>query len=212
MTKSLLIIGCGSHAEVVSETAYSLGYDELEYFDSNKNLRDFKGKKVIKEMPKNFNGKYFIAIGHNSSREAFELEFKSQNPKSNLVSLLHPKSFISKSAIVEEGVLVLPMSIIHTNVHLKKGVIININCCVDHNSVMNEFSSLAPNATIGANVKIGKRSALLIASSCVTGVEIGKDVVIGASSCVHSEIDSNSLCIGSPSKKIRSRKPHEKYM
>ena len=46
MTKSLLIIGCGSHAEVVSETAYSLGYDELEYFDSNKKiLENLKVKK-----------------------------------------------------------------------------------------------------------------------------------------------------------------------
>ncbi len=213
MTRSLLIIGCGSHAEVVSETAYSLGYDELKYFDSNKkNPREFKGKKLIKDMPKNFNGEYFIAIGHNFFREAFELEFKSQNPNSNLVSLLHPNSFISKSAKVEEGVLVLPMSTIHTNVHLKRGVIININSCVDHNSEINEFSSLAPNSSVGGNVKIGKRSALLIGSSCISGVEIGEDVVIGASSCVHSKIDSNSICIGSPSRKIKSRKPQEKYM
>ena len=213
MTRSLLIIGCGSHAEVVVETAYSLGYKNFHYFDSNrKNLKEFKGKKVLKDMPKNYNGDYFIAVGHNFFREAFELEFKSQNPKSNLVSLIHPNCYVSNSAKIEEGVIVLPMSTIHTNVHLRKGVIININCCVDHNSEMHQFSSIAPNSTIGGNVKIGKRSALLIGASCVSGVEIGEDVVIGASSCVHSKINSNSVCIGSPSKKIKSRQPQERYM
>lgn len=213
MNKKLLIIGCGSHSLIVREVAIANGYKDFEYLDTmNKNIEFFNNKKVIKEIPSNFNGDYFIAIGHNFYREDVYLKFSKKNPKANLISLIHPKSYVSESAIIEEGVIILPMSTINTNVILKMGVLININCCVDHNSIMNQFSSLAPNTAIGGNVEIGKRTAILIGAACISGVKLGNDVVIGAGSYVFSNMKDNSLSIGYPSKRIRYRTAEENYM
>ena len=51
--------------------------------------------------------------------------------------------------------------------------------------------------TIGNNVWIGARVTIL------AGVKIGNNCIIGAGSVVIKNIDSNSIAIGSPAKKIK---------
>ena len=213
MTKKILIIGTGTHSKVVRETAIEVGYKDILFLKTNKkNLNEFQYENIINDMPIDYCGDYFVAIGHNYFREFFYKKFSKLNPKASLITLIHPRSYIANSAKIEEGVLVLPMSTIHTEAHISKGTLININCCVDHNSSLGEFSSLAPNTTIGGCVDIGKKSAFLLSSSCISGIKVGENAVIGAGACVHNDITSFSVCIGSPSKRIKFRSEKDKYM
>ncbi len=211
--EKLIIVGYGNHSGVITEAALLMGYKNIDYIVTDKSEPiSIDGKTITNELPTNYLGNFFIAIGQNYLREKLYKEFIFKNPKSKFIRIIHPKSYISSSAKVDEGSVILPNAVIHTGCHIKRGVIININCHVDHNTIVEEFSSLSPSSTIGGNSRIGARSSLLLGSSVLSNLEVGEDVVIGANSCVHENIQKNSVCIGNPSRRIRFRKNDQNYM
>ncbi|EEE39319.1 acetyltransferase [Prochlorococcus marinus] len=213
MKKNLLILGYGDHSKVITEIAKQIGYESFKYIDTN--LEDnliLKNKFVNNSLPNGFSGDFFIAIGDNYSREKIYKLFKKTNPLSNLVSLIHPKAYISASAQIDDGVCILPMSVVNSNCEICKGALINVNCVIDHNSVIGSFASMSPNSCVGGNVKVGNRTALLISSTVSSGINIGHDAVIGGNSFVQNNIAPLSICIGTPAKRIKFRKPNQKYM
>ena len=211
--EKLIIVGCGDHSNVITEAAVSMGYNNIDYLvTNNPNYKTHKGKEIYHEIPEKYNASFFIAIGHNFWREKLYAEFIGKNPNAKYIYIVHPHSYISPSAKIFPGAAILPNSVINAGCKIKKGVIINVNCTVDHNSSIEEFSSLSPSSTVGGNSKIGKRSALLIGSSVISDINIGEDVVVGANSCVHSDLQNNSVCIGNPSRRIKFRKSYENYM
>ena len=196
---------------MASEIAKLNGYSNLSYLDTTSRTTSFLGRSVINTMPDDYKGTFFTAIGHNYAREQITQRFRLKNPQSQLVSLIHPSAVVSEEAVIEEGVIIMPLSVICCFATIEEGVIINTRSSADHDVVMRRFSSLAPGVSLGGYVEIGERSAISIGSSLIHDIKIGNDVLVGAGSTVLSEVTDNSVTYGTPARHIRYRKPSDSY-
>lgn len=143
---NLLIIGAGSHGKVVFEIAHSMcRFEKIEFLDDFSNFAIGK----IKEL-ENFKDEFNFVIPAIGNREIRINLFKSiKNIGYKIPIIFHESAYISKTAQIEEGVIILPNSTINTNVRVGKGSIIDIGTKIDHDVFIGEFCHIKPGSIIG---------------------------------------------------------------
>lgn len=130
MSLNLLILGAGAHGKVVEEIA-----KETQRFNKISFLDDYQGDAIgkISELLK-FKSEYnyFIpAVGNNKLR--FELFTLLKEYDLKIPILIHPKSFISKTAKIGEGTIIEIGAIINSYSIIGKNCIIGCGSVIDHN-------------------------------------------------------------------------------
>tara|TARA_B100000989_G_C19493122_1_gene450753 strand:- start:746 stop:1372 length:627 start_codon:yes stop_codon:yes gene_type:complete len=208
MNKNLVIIGKGNHSKVV-----------LEMIKEKKNLKlilhiDGKNLNKLKEIYKKTRKKLYchIAIGSNYVRGKTYRKLIKHFPRIKFISLKSKKSIISKITSIGEGSLVMPGVIINTHSQIGKNCIINTGSIIEHDNFFGDFTSCGPGVVTGGNVKVEKFSHLGIGSVILNDCKIGLNTIIGANSTVTRNCEKNCTYIGSPAKKIKSRKPGDTYL
>ena len=119
MSKKLVILGAGGYANTVKDVSEQLGYDVIAMLDdrfADRTLDSFT--------------KYIPAFGNNE----FRLSWcdKITRADGRLATVVHPTAYVSPTASIEKGVVVLPKAVINTDVTVKRGCIINLGAIVDH--------------------------------------------------------------------------------
>ena len=187
------IVGVGGHSNAVTDIALNLGYNELFYFDDNfkKNNKIF-GKFVgpISKIKDYRHLKFIIAIGDNNKRLQI-YNFLKKTIK--FTKLIHPRSYVSKSSRISDGVVIMPNATLNSNVSVNKFSIINSNSVVEHDSTVGQFTHVCPGVSIAGNVKIGDHVFVGIGSSIINDIKIGKNVLIGAGTNVIKDIQANKI-------------------
>ena len=148
---SILIIGAGSHGQVVAETAKACGYQKTEFLDDYS--PNAIGKTDQFEKLAVFYDSVIVSIGNNEVRK--KLIHQIQEVGAPLVSLIHPRAYVAPSATVGIGSIVLPGAVIHSNASIGIGCFISIGALIDHDAVVEDFSHLNTGAIVGA----GKRAS-----------------------------------------------------
>ncbi|MBO8232401.1 pilus assembly protein [Prochlorococcus marinus str. MU1402] len=208
--KKIIIIGAGGHSNVIEDTLIELEiFNEIAYLDDNfnNNTKTFfsKTKNILgttdqifdKQFRSNF--KYaFVAIGDSERR--LKLIDQLENLKYEIPIIIHPTAWVSKSASLGIGSIVLSQSTIQTGVKGGKGLIINNSCSIDHDSFLGHGVHIAPGVNIAGSVHIGDRSWIGIGASVIENITIGSDVKIGANAAVISNIPNSVNAIGVPAK------------
>ncbi len=220
--KKLFILGTSGHAKVILDIAKSMnGYDEIFFLDPSKE----KGTKingiVVAGSEDNLdiivNGAYSnielaIGIGDNSIRNKVYEKINSKFTSLKYAILIHPSSFVSETAEIGEGTVVMPCAVVNANSKIGKFSIVNTKASIDHDSLIGDFVTIAPGATLGGNVTVGDYSTVCLGASVIHGITIGKESVIGANSLVLKNIDDNGVYYGNPCKFIRKREHGESYL
>lgn len=131
----LLIVGAGGHGKVVAETASACGYDQIDYIDDKS--PDAVGTIAeLEKLSPTYDG-VIISIGNNKIRR--ELIERLEAVGAPITTLIHPTAFVSSSAEIGIGSVVLPGAVIHTNAKVGKGCIISIGALVDHDCVVGDY-------------------------------------------------------------------------
>lgn len=116
---------------VAKEIAEAIGdYDAIEFLDDNNPIAIGK----LNEFDK-FKDRFdeaIVAIGNAVLR--IELLDKLEKSGYDIPVLIHPKAYISPSAVVEHGSFIEPLAVIHTDVHISTGCIISAGTIINHNS------------------------------------------------------------------------------
>ena len=144
--KRILIIGAGSHGPVVAETAAACGYEEFDYLD-DRHPEAIGNTDQLEMMADEYDG-VIVSIGNNEIRRT--LICRLQSADAPLISLIHPRAYISPSAEVGTGSIILPGAVIHTNAKIGQGCIISIGALIDHGAVIDDFSHIDAGAVVGA--------------------------------------------------------------
>ena len=191
MNKKIAIIGAGGHGKVVGEIALLNQYEIIHFFDDNENeISNFPFKMIgnlarLKDNLENYDD-FFVAIGENEVR--YEKILWLRDKKVNIVSLIHPKSTISKFSSLGVGTCVMANAVVNSGTSIKDGVIINTSASIDHDCLIEDYSHISPNCTLSGNVKIGKLTHLGTGTSVHPGIHVGKNVKTGISSKIYKNI------------------------
>lgn len=191
MNKKIAIIGAGGHGKVVGEIALLNQYEIIHFFDDNENeINNFPFKMIgnlarLKDNLENYDD-FFVAIGENEVR--YEKILWLRDKKVNIVSLIHPKSTISKFSSLGVGTCVMANAVVNSGTSIKDGVIINTSASIDHDCLIEDYSHISPNCTLSGNVRIGKLTHLGSGTSVHPGIHVGRNVKTGISSKIYKNI------------------------
>lgn len=151
MNKNLLILGAGGHGRVVKETAEAMGcFDKVDFLDDNSELAIGKCTDFQDYVDKYANA--FVAFGNNELRSKWIADVVNAGFK--LPTLIHPTAYVSPSATIGEGSIVIAKAAVNTNVVIDKGCIINHGALVDHDSFIGECAHINTGAIIKAASKV----------------------------------------------------------
>ena len=224
ITKKIVIIGGGGHAGIILDCVKAQNkYQLIGYLDDKKGnfyRESIKYLGSIDNFFKNFKVKYknesiyfTIAIGDNYIRKKiFFYLIKNKNLSLKWATLIHPSASIASKVKIAKGAQILNGSIISFNTKISKFVCINTGATIDHDNYFSDFSGAGPGACTGGNVKIGEGSFLGINCSVKHNINIGKNVIVGGNSFVNQNCKANSVYVGVPARKIKSRSKNDSYL
>jgi sugar O-acyltransferase (sialic acid O-acetyltransferase NeuD family) len=192
MSKTLLVLGAGGHGKSVAEAALLSGqWDRVVFLDDVwPSVTETLGCEVIgkvadiSDFPDRFQGA-IAAVGTNAVRERWVCLINQAGIE--LVSVVHPKAWVSPSAVVGAGSAVMAGAVVGTVSAVGKGAIINANATVDHDVIMGDFAHLGIGVQLAGGVKIGARAWLEAGSSCGYNVEVSPGANFGPGSVLDAK-------------------------
>lgn len=177
MYKHLIIIGCGGHGQAVADLALLSGnFEKVSFVDDSfpQNTKAL-GLGVIGNSDLLFSGSLvfdacFVAIGNNAVRQNLVTKIVEQNLP--LISLIHPKAWVSDYASVALGVVIMAGAVVGTNAKLALGSLVNANSTVDHDCVLAEYAHIGVGVSLSGGVKVGRSAWLQAGCSAGYFVEV----------------------------------------
>lgn len=145
--KRLIILGAGGYARTICDIATQTEkYDEVLYLDDNKKSSEIIGKCADFENFISDDTEMYPAIGDNGARMKLIKLLKEKN--ANIATFIHPTAYVSPTAVIKEGAVVLPNAVVNTGCVVCEGVIVNCGAIVDHDCTIEEGVHLCPGAVV----------------------------------------------------------------
>lgn len=114
----------------------------------------------------------------------------------NLVTVVSPLGYVSPSASLGQGTIVMHQALVNAQAQVGDNCIINSQALIEHDCVIGDHCHISTGAKINGDVKIG--NGCLIGSGAVIkqGVSLAENVIIGANSTVLSDITQSGVYVG----------------
>jgi len=161
MSKRVIVIGAGGHGRSVAEAIVLLGRDKLVGFvddGADANVKVWTYHVVgTTDSVNNWSGlvdAVVVAIGNNAVRET--LHYHVLGAGLALLSVVHPAAFVSPTAALGAGCVVMAGAVVGTEALLGEGVIVNCGATVDHHCIVDDFGHLGVNACMAGGSVLGR--------------------------------------------------------
>lgn len=149
--KNLLILGAGQYGQVVRETAEAMGcFEEIGFLDDNNPMA--KGKLAEYECFLQDYGCAIVAMGNPQIR--LQWLDKLESAGFELPVLIHPKAYVSPSAVLGKGTIAEPMAIVNTEAVVEKGGLLCAGCVVNHNAHVLPGCQIDCGAVVASNAVV----------------------------------------------------------
>jgi sugar O-acyltransferase (sialic acid O-acetyltransferase NeuD family) len=181
----LVVVGAGGHGRSVLELVRLGGTHRVLAFldDQQPAGADIMGVPVwgdsawLQDLPARGVSAIHVAIGNNRSRQA--LCERASAAGLSLTTLVHPRAYVSPSAVLGPGCSVMALAAIGTEAVLGDGAIVNMGAVVDHHARVGAYGHLGTNATMAGGTRIGARAWLQAGSALGYHVHLPDDTVLG---------------------------------
>jgi sugar O-acyltransferase (sialic acid O-acetyltransferase NeuD family) len=117
---------------------------------------------------------------------------------SNWVTLIHPRSWISRTTTLGDSSYVGPNASISSNTHLGVCARVGRNASIGHDVTIGNFCTIAPGATIPARVHISHHATIGPGAVLLNGVHIGERAFVAAGAVVTKDVPPGALVMGNP--------------
>ena len=155
----LIILGAGGHGKVVADLARQTGqYEKIFFLDDNSQDAEVLGKCSQYLEFQSADTEMYPAFGNNEMR--LDWMKKLSDAQIAFPRLIHATAYVSPTAEVEAGTVVLPLAIVNTDCHIRSGCIINCGSIVDHGCVIEEGVHISPGTVIKAENRIPRATKI----------------------------------------------------
>jgi sugar O-acyltransferase (sialic acid O-acetyltransferase NeuD family) len=182
----LLIVGAGGHGRSVAEAAELSGmFDVVGFLDDALpvsevvlpgavlgaigNLSQLDSYRAVCDQA-------IVAVGNNTVRE--KLTQQLINAEFYMATVIHPRAFVSPSAVVSIGSAVMAGAIVCTEAQLGVGVIVNCGAVVDHHAKVGDFGHLGVSACMAGGSILGRSAWMQAGCALGYGVEVPAGAVL----------------------------------
>ena len=201
MKEKLVMIGAGGHGKVCAEIAKLNGYQTVVFLDDQATHDAAAAGPTSDFMLYIPDYVFFVAIGNAQTREAFV--GKILDAGGTLVSLIHPHSTVSESAIIGWGSVVMAGAVINPGAVLGNGVIINTCSSIDHDCSVGDFAHVSVGSHLCGTVTVGAHTWIGTGATVSNDVSICGDCMIGAGTVVIRNIQEPGTYVGVPCRRIK---------
>lgn len=151
--KKLLILGAGGYGRTVYDLACQLGeFEKIAFLDDGRTGPNILGGCGDYLLFADEDTVMYPAFGSNETRMHWMAILEEEGIP--VPTLVHPRAYVSPTAVLGWGTVVLPMAVVNTGVRVGSGCIINIGALVDHDTVLEDGVHLAPGAIVKADNRI----------------------------------------------------------
>lgn len=206
MSRRVLVIGAGGHAKVVIEALQAAGFAPGGLIDAEATPRTVLGVAVLGDdaalagLRAEF-GAAVVALGDNRARERVGAALRGLGYA--LPPVVHPAAFVSPSATVGEGAVVMARAVVGTLARVGALAIVNTGAIVEHDCGIGAAAHVAPGVTLAGSVTVGARALVGAGSVVRPGVSIGADAVVGAGAAVVGDVPAGACWAGVPARALR---------
>lgn len=222
--KKVVIFGSGGHARsILTEILKDNEFKVLGFVDENKargtlvELYDGVKYEVISDLGNlheviDENTYGVIGVGLNYLRQKIANEVINKYPDFKWAKIISKNSIINGNVNINDGTIIMSASIINTGTNLGRHCIINTRTILEHDNIFGDFTSTGPNVTTGGNVVVDTCSHIGLGTIVNNNIKISENTIIGSKSLCTKNCEANSIYIGSPAQKQKSREYDEDYL
>jgi sugar O-acyltransferase (sialic acid O-acetyltransferase NeuD family) len=201
----LLVYGASGHGKVVGDIL--LARKDSSFVGFVDDRAELQGSRVLglpvlgdaqwlqREAGKT---KLTVALGVGDNFARRHLFEKCRTWGTEIATLVHPTAYVSDSARLGPGTVVMAQAAINPDAKIGSGVIVNTGAIVEHDVVIGDYAHVAPNAAMGGASGLGNYSFLGINAAVRQCVVIGSQSVIGAGAVVVHDIPDHVVAFGVP--------------
>lgn len=194
----LLVVGAGGHGRSVAEAAELSGkFDVVGFLDDSMSAGEtVLGSAVLGLVGNIANHRsacdqVIVAIGNNAVRE--KLMHQLAKTGFEFATVVHPRAFVSPSAILGRGSAIMAGSVVGTEARLGTGIIVNCGAVVDHHAIVEEYGHLGVNASMAGGTVLGRGAWMQAGASLGHGVKIPAEKTLLPGEAVAGNNKYNSL-------------------
>lgn len=202
---SLLVIGGGGHAWVVTEAARAQGWRVIGFLDDDAAaaIDDHTPRlgAIVRGVP--------VPMGPGDAPPHTIIAIGSLGTRKRLIGemtglyavVVHPTAIVSPSAKLGAGTFVGALAVVQGRATIGEHAIINTGAIVEHDCVIGPNAHIAPRATIGGGVRIGAGTLVGIGASIRPNVRIGAGCTIGVGAAVVGDVPDRATVVGVPARR-----------
>ena len=201
-TAPLLILGGGGHGRVVAEIARDLGCPAVAFLDDDPQVPELLGplKRCDDRDLRQRYSQALVAIGQAQLR--LEWLDRLQHLGFACPVLVHPRAWVSPTAQLGSGAVVMPQAAVMAGARLGRGCIVNTAASIDHDCVLADGVHVCPGAHLAGDVTVGEGSWIGIGASVIQGRRIAARVTVGAGAAVVHDLAEGVTAVGLPARPL----------
>ena len=203
----LVVLGGGGHAKVAIETIRDAGLYDIAGFldrpaagDMVLEVRRLGDDSLLPSLAASGITHAFPAVGSNKVR--VRLGRRARQTGLELANAISPFAYVSKSARIGDGVLVVAGAILNAETIVEDFAVINTNASVDHDGHIGIGAHIAPRGVLAGKVTVGEQALVGVGATVLPDVTIGANAIIGGGSCVVSDIPDGATAYGVPARVV----------
>ena len=151
----LIIIGAGGYGKTVADIARQTErYDSVDFLDDNESLDYTIGMCSDYNKYASEDTEIYPAFGNNESRLKWINKLISE--EINIPTIVHETAYVSPTAKIGKGTIVLPKVVINTDCEVENVCIINCGAIVDHGCIIGQGSHICLGAIVKGENKIAE--------------------------------------------------------
>jgi sugar O-acyltransferase (sialic acid O-acetyltransferase NeuD family) len=201
MSKPIILIGAGGHAQYLMHILLAKGRNILAYVSPNQQndihimtaIQWLKNDTdVLNYSPEDV--ELVIGIGQLPNQHLrHQLIDFYQSHHYSFTQVICNTATLQPHVALEQGVQILSNVTINHSTEIKAHSIINTGVIVEHDCIIGSENHIAPGAVICGGVKTAHHVFIGANATIIQNISIGKDTIIGAGCCIVKDLQSGSF-------------------